>query len=341
MSQESLENTVPTRIVQSAGRENIASARGLTKKFGDQVAVSDLNFDVPRGSIFGFIGPSGCGKTTTMRLLTGIHKPTAGEVSVLGRAPTSFNKGYRARIGYLTQHFMLYPELTVWENMNFAASIYGVKWAREKRLTELLDFVDLDGDHNKLARNLSGGMQRRLALASTLIHKPELLFLDEPTAGIDPVLRRKIWDYFESLRAEGVTLFITTQYVGEAAYCDLVGVMSEGRLLLVDTPEGMRHRAYGGDVIHMRTNGPFPPNARFEMESLPFVLAPAIQASNREVRLVVDEANTSIPRMIEWARGHNLDIESIGEYLPPFDDVFVKLVKQEEADANGEARNVE
>ena len=340
MNQDRLEPTTPAQAAQPANREMIAWARGLTKKFGDTVAVSDLSFEIPKGSIFGFIGPSGCGKTTTVRLLTGIYKPTEGEVQVLGRAPATFNKGYRARIGYLTQHFMLYPELTVWENMNFAASIYGVKWARGKRLETLLDFVDLGEHKHKLARNLSGGMQRRLALASTLIHKPDLLFLDEPTAGIDPVLRRKIWDFFESLRADGVTMFVTTQYVGEAAYCDLVGVMSEGRLLLVDTPEGMRHRAYGGDVIHLRTNGPFPPNARVEIEALPFVLAPAIQASNREVRLVVDEANTSIPRMIEWARGHNLDIESIGEYLPPFDDVFVKLVKQEESGIEGEERDV-
>lgn len=311
-------------------RPAIAWARGLTKKFGDQTAVSDLNFEVPQGSIFGFIGPSGCGKTTTVRLLTGIYRPTAGEVQVLNHSPAKFSKSDRLRIGYLTQHFMLYPDLTVWENMNFAASIYGVSYRRGKRLSSLLDFVGLEEHRDKLARNLSGGMQRRLALASTLIHKPELLFLDEPTAGIDPVLRRKIWDYFESLREEGMTLFITTQYVGEAAYCDQVGVMSQGSLLLVDTPEGMRRRAYGGDVVHMRTMGSLPPNARAELQSQPFVLEPVLQSSDREVRLVVDEANTSIPPLIEWARGHQLEIESIGEYLPPFDDVFVKLVKQEE-----------
>jgi ABC-2 type transport system ATP-binding protein len=327
---ENASASTATTSPAAANREMIAYAHGLTKTFGDQVAVNDLNFEVPRGSIFGFIGPSGCGKTTTVRLLTGIYRPTAGEVQVLGRSPSRFSTRDRRRIGYLTQHFMLYPELTVWENMNFAASIYGMPYRRGKRLANLLDFVDLGEHRHKLARNLSGGMQRRLALASTLIHQPELLFLDEPTAGIDPVLRRKIWDYFEALRAEGITTFVTTQYVGEAAYCDLVGVMSRGELLLVDTPEGMRHRAYGGDVIHIRTTSAFPYNARPELEALPFVLAPVIQVSSREARLVVDEANTSIPRMIDWARGHNLEIESIGEYLPPFDDVFVKLVKQEE-----------
>lgn len=328
MIQENSAVTIPGP--QTSNREAIAWARGLTKKFNDQVAVEDLNFEVPRGSIFGFIGPSGCGKTTTVRLLTGVYRPTSGEVQVLERSPAKFSKRSRARIGYLTQHFMLYPELTVWENMNFAASIYGVNYRRGKRLSTLLDFVDLGEHRNKLARDLSGGMKRRLALASTLIHKPEILFLDEPTAGIDPVLRRKIWDYFEMLRSEGMTIFVTTQYVGESAYCDLMGVMSQGHLLLVDTPEGMRRRAYGGDVVNMRTTGQFPSNVRAELEALPFVLQPVIQASSREARLVVDEANTSIPKLIDWARSHNLDIESIGEYLPPFDDVFVKLVKQEE-----------
>jgi ABC-2 type transport system ATP-binding protein len=316
------------------GSDAIAWARGLTKRFGDRAAVEDLNFDIPRKSIFGFIGPSGSGKTTTIRLLTGIYKPTEGEVQVLGRKPSRFNKRYREKLGYLTQSFVLYPDLTVWENLNFVASIYGVPYNRAQRLENLLGFVELTPDRDKLARNLSGGMQRRLALAATLIHQPELLFLDEPTAGIDPVLRRKIWDFLEALRSQGNTLFVTTQYVGEAAYCDLVGVMAQGRLLLVDTPEGLRRRAFGGDMVQMRTMGNFPYNLIPEIEELPFVIPPVLQTSNRDLQLVVDEANTSIPKMIDWARSHNLETESIGEHVPPFDDVFVKLVKQEEEEAN-------
>ncbi len=322
------------RKFDPSGKDTIAWARGLTKRFGDRAAVEDLTFEVPRGAIFGFIGPSGCGKTTTIRLLTGIYKPTEGEVQVLGRKPSKFSERYRRKLGYLMQNFVLYPDLTVWENLNFAASIYGVPFMRSKRLNNLLDFVELSQDRDKLARNLSGGMQRRLALASTLIHKPELLFLDEPTAGIDPILRRKIWDYFDALRSEGYTLFVTTQYVGEAAYCDLVGVLSQGHLLLVDTPEGMRRRAYGGDLVQMRTVGNFPYELIPQIEALPFVTPPALITSNHDVQLVVDEANTSIPKMIDWARNHNLEIESIGEHVPPFDDVFVKLVKQEEEQVN-------
>lgn len=330
MIQNESEASASTRKNDIRSADKIAWARGLTKTFGSQTAVEDLNFEIPRGSIFGFIGPSGCGKTTTVRLLTGIYKPSEGEVQVLQRSPSKFSKDARRRLGYLPQSFVLYPDLTVWENMNFAASIYGVSFTRSKRLMDLLEFVELAEHRHKLARNLSGGMQRRLALASTLIHKPELLFLDEPTAGIDPVLRRKIWDYFEALRAEGYTLFVTTQYVGEAAYCDLVGVMAQGRLLLVDTPEGLRRRALGGDVVHLSTQSILPYAVVDEIERLPFVRNSPLMTSNHALEMVVDEANTAIPRLVEWARSQNLQIESIGEHVPPFDDVFVKIVKQEE-----------
>jgi ABC-2 type transport system ATP-binding protein len=314
--------------------ENIAWTRGLTKQFDGVSAVEDITFTVPRGAIFGFIGPSGCGKTTTVRLLTGIYKPTSGEVNVLGKVPSKFSKRDREKLGYLMQSFVLYPELTAWENLSFVASIYGVPYRRSRRMRSLLEFVELYEHRDKLARNLSGGMQRRLALASTLIHRPELLFLDEPTAGIDPVLRRKIWDYFEELRSEGYTLLITTQYVGEAAYCDYVGVMAEGHLLVVDTPEGLRRRAFGGDVVIMRSVNPLPYEARHEIQQMPFVTAPVTQANENEIRLIVDEANTAIPRLMDWTRERNLEVESIGEDQPPYDDVFVKLVKQEEKKTN-------
>lgn len=311
-------------------RDAVAWTRHLTKRFGDQTAVSDLTFDVPRGSIFGFIGPSGCGKTTTVRLLNGIYQPTEGEVQVLGHRPAQFSVAERRKLGYLTQNFVLYPDLTVWENMNFVASIYGVSYLRGKRMKTLLEFVELYPHRHKLARDLSGGMQRRLSLATTLIHRPEVLFLDEPTAGIDPILRRKIWDYFESLREEGMTLFVTTQYVGEAAYCDLVGVMSKGKLLMVETPEQLRKRAFGGDVINIELSGPFPYERLGEVEAMPFVTGPVMQVDARSIRVVVDEADTSMPPLLDWARGQNLEISSMGEYLPPFDDVFVKLVEETE-----------
>jgi ABC-2 type transport system ATP-binding protein len=310
----------------------IIRAQGLTKEFGDRTVVEDLTFEVPRGAIFGYIGPSGSGKTTTLRMLTGVYEPTRGKATVLGRQPTRFTQSTREKIGYMPQLFVLYPELTVWENLNFAASIYGMGLRRGKRLQELLDFVELGEHRNKLARDISGGMQRRLSLAATLVHDPELIFLDEPTAGIDPVLRRKFWDHFKQLQQEGRTLFITTQYVGETVYCDLVGVMGQGRLAMIDTPDRLRERAMGGDMVDIQTSQrlPWEPYLR-ELGQLPFVRSDVqrLDEAGGGLRLTVDEAATAIPALVEWFQAHNVEMVSIQQYLPPFDDVFVQLMKKE------------
>jgi ABC-2 type transport system ATP-binding protein len=229
----------------------------------------------------------------------------------------------------MPQHFVLYPQLSVWENMNFAASLYGMSFFRGKELRHALEFVELYDDRYKLASQISGGMQRRLSLAATLVHKPELIFLDEPTAGIDPVLRRKFWDHFDQLEKEGRTIFITTQYVNEAGYCDLVGVMANGRLLMVDTPEGLRHRAYNGEVVNLVTSQPIDLRTEQELSSLPFVRGQVIKTGPQNMRINVQDAATAIPDILEWSRSHNVGIEAVEEYLPPFEDVFVELVKDE------------
>jgi ABC-2 type transport system ATP-binding protein len=251
-------------------------------------------------------------------------------VTVLGKNPYDFSKSDREKIGYLIQNFVLYPELTVWENLNFAASFYGVSlFGRAKRFNHLLDFVDLKEDQGKLASALSGGMKRRLSLAATLVHNPELLFLDEPTAGIDPLLRRKFWDYFKELQNEGHTLFVTTQYVGEAAYCDLVGVMYEGRLLMVETPEGLRKKAFGGEIVSIKTSEWIKFESRKKLESLPFVHGKIKVISDQEIELIVDEASTAMPALIEACKAERINLETIEEISPPFDDVFVKLIETE------------
>ena len=313
--------------------ENVVVTKDLTKTFGESVAVQSLDLYVPRGKIFGFIGPSGCGKTTTVRLLTGFYEPTSGSVSVLGKEPANFTQSDKEQIGYLVQGFVLYPELTVWENLNFSASFYGVSLFRANRLHKLLDFVELTEHRNKLARDLSGGMKRRLSLAATMVHNPELLFLDEPTAGIDPILRRKFWDYFKELQEEGHTLFVTTQYVREAAYCDLVGVMYEGRLLMVATPENLRKKAFGGEIVGIKTTEELRSEQRHQLENLPFVQSKVKVINDQDIEVIVDEASTAMPLLLEWSKAQNVNIETIEEISPPFDDVFVRIIEKESVHA--------
>ena len=311
---------------------DVVETQEVTKMFGDEIAVNAVTMRVPRGTIFGFIGPSGCGKTTTIRLLTGVHKPTSGQVTVLGKNPVEFTKSDRERIGYLIQNFVLYPELTVWENLNFAASFYGVSlFGRGKRFNRLLEFVELAEDKGKRASALSGGMKRRLSLAATLVHNPELLFLDEPTAGIDPLLRRKFWDYFKELQAEGHTLFVTTQYVGEAAYCDLVGVMYEGKLLMVETPENLRKKAFGGEIVSIKTSEWIRYEDRKKLQDLPFVQGKIKVINDSEIEVIVDEASTAMPALIEASKAARINIETIEEISPPYDDVFVRIIERETA----------
>ncbi len=311
-------------------KKEIIQTHEITKRFNGTTAVEDLSFSVEEGTIFGFIGPSGSGKTTTIRMLTGYYRPTEGELSVFGSSPAEFSRSERERIGYLPQLFGLYPNLTVWENLNFAASLYGLPLFRKRRLFEELDFVELRDARGKLARDLSAGMQRRLNLAATLLHKPDLIFLDEPTAGVDPVLRRKFWDHFRHLKADGRTLFITTQYVSEAIYCDLVALIDRGRLVIINTPAMLRREAYGGDLVDLQTTEPLDHQTSQDIQNLPFVYAEIERPDIYSSRLVVQEANTDIASLLDWAREKGLSIKSIEEYLPPFDDVFVELVNTED-----------
>ena len=191
-----------------------------------------------------------------------------------------------------------------------------------------MDFVELYEHRGKLARNISGGMLRRLSLAATLVHEPELLSLDEPTAGIDPVLRRKFWDHFRELKNQGRTIFITTQYVSEADNCDLVGVQNNGKLLLVDTPKGLRHHAYGGDMVDFRTKQEFDFQAEARLRSLPFVRAKTVLTGPNSMRIIVDQASRH-PPTDGWAQQQNIQVKAVEDYTPSFEDVFVELVRPE------------
>lgn len=311
----------------------IMSLQQAELAFKPNVGVFDLTFDIAEGAILGMIGPSGCGKTTTVRLLTGLLKPTAGKLTVMGKDPARFTEADQEQLGYIPQHFVLYPNLTVAENIHFLSSLYGMTPAqRRSRLDELLAFVDLAEAKDRLGSNLSGGMQRRLMLAGSLMHNPRLLFADEPTAGIDPVLRRRFWDYFRQLRGEGRTLLVTTQYVGEAAYCDYVAVMRAGRVLMVETPEEMRRKAMGGEIIQLTV----PKERRREIErfldELPGIKdARTVPGTTDQLHLLVDRAGQMLPVVLKaLADSLQFTPQAAEPYLPPFDDIFVKIMQDAE-----------
>ena len=292
-----------------------------------------LDLEVPAGKIVGVIGPSGSGKTTTVRMLLGAEVPSDGEVTVFGQAPWTFDAAQRERIGYMPQLSVLYPHLSVQENLQFVASVYGLPLRRRQRLGEVLDFVELTEHRRKLLRHTSGGMQRRVALAATLLHEPDLLFLDEPTAGIGPIQRRKFWDHFESLKDAGRTLVVTTQYVSEAAYCDLVAVLVQGRLIALQAPDALRQQAFGGDVVTLTGAEPFDPLVVRQLHGLEPVRTLSPEGDDgRGLRVVVDEAGAAIPRLQDWFSRRDVQLESISHEHPPFDEVFVRLVEQSSHD---------
>lgn len=217
---------------------NAIEVNGLVKKFGDYTAVDNISFEVPKGKIFGFLGPNGSGKSTTIRMLCGVLTPTQGNASVLGYDIVKEAEKIKQNIGYMSQKFSLYEDLTVSENLDFYAGIYGLnKSQRDERKKAIISMAGLEGRENNLTRNLSGGWKQRLALGCALIHKPKLLILDEPTAGVDPVSRRIFWEMIYSLARQGITILVTTHYMDEASSCDLLGFIFNGKLIAIDTPE--------------------------------------------------------------------------------------------------------
>ncbi len=226
--------------------EPVISVENLTRRFGDFVAVDHINFEVGAGEVVGYLGPNGSGKTTTIRMLLGLLEPSDGKATVLGFDAFKQSEQVRTRAGYMSQKFAIYDDLTVLENLTFYGGVYGI--TDRARIQRTLELVGLTGHESTLTRSLSGGWRQRLALGIALVHEPKLLFLDEPTSGVDPTARRAFWDLIYELAEGGVTILVTTHYMDEAEYCERVGIMRAGKLLAMDTPSKLKETIIPGDV---------------------------------------------------------------------------------------------
>jgi len=312
----------------------------LVRSFGGENVLKGLDLVVEEGEIFGLIGPSGSGKSTLLRTLTGYLAPTEGTAEVFGNPPRAFRAKDRRRVGFMPQGFVLYEQLSVLQNLRFVAGLYGLRFGeKRRRVREALEFVELWEHRRKAALDISGGMQRRLQLAAAIVHEPELLFVDEPTANLDPILRRRFWEEFASLRDEGKTLFVTTQYVGEAELCDRVGLLVDGRLVAVGTPAELRRRAFGGELIELSVAGE-PGRLAGSLEDLEGI-GHAVEIRQDEgpdgltsrVRLLVDDADRELPRVLEALDG--AEVRSADLPKVSFDEVFFRLVRDSGASPEG------
>jgi ABC-2 type transport system ATP-binding protein len=294
------------------------SVQSVTKRFGQTVAVSDLSIDVGAGEIFGLIGPDGAGKTTTLRMIATAMAPTGGRVRVDGHDAVREAEAVKKLIGYMPQRFALYPDLTVLENLNFFADLFGSPRAARRDLIErLLGFARLAEFQTRRAQNLSGGMQKKLALASTLMHRPRVLLLDEPTTGVDPVSRREFWDLLTQLHLEGVTVVISTPYLDEAERCTRVGLIHRGRLVAYDTPGNLRSQL-GATVLEAQMADAV--RGRKLVEGTAGVLVASTHGDT--VRLLVDrpERQAGLERI--WEDG-GLSARNMRKVRARLEDVFI------------------
>jgi len=313
------------RTVRQGRADNHAvRAVELTKKFGDFVAVDGVSFTVERGAIFGFLGPNGAGKTTTIRMLLGLLKPTSGSATVLGFDIVKQTAEVKKRIGYMSQRFSLYDDLTVNENLNFYGRTYGV---RNRQLRErkrfVLEMAGLVGRERELTRNLSGGWKQRLALGAAIIHEPEMLFLDEPTAGVDPISRRAFWDLLYELAEGGTTIMVTTHYMDEAEHCQSLAFIQRGRIVAEGSPAVIKETYMRGQVLEIDCDRPdlAIPALReigtFEEVALYGAL---IHAVGQHVEALRPEIRNRLSAL-------GVDVRGMDIIAPSLEDVFISSVR--------------
>ena len=298
----------------------VIDMKGLSRSFGTINAVKDLRLSVGEGEMFGLVGPDGAGKTTTIRMLCGILAPSSGTATILGHDVVKEPEAIKRQIGYLSQRFSLYGDLTVDENIEFFAEINQVYDYRARR-EELLAFTRLTTFRDRLAEKLSGGMKQKLALACTLIHAPRLIFLDEPTTGVDPVSRRDFWRILQSLLAKGITILMSTPYLDEAERCTRVGLMSGGELLRVDDPTRLK-TSMRGEVVEVVCEPVRPAFAILKVQ--PSVRE--VQMFGDRLNVVIDDAGRDMPALAALLQSSGIAIRSQRRVVPSLENVFISLL---------------
>jgi ABC-2 type transport system ATP-binding protein len=302
--------------------EEVIRALNLTKRFDSFTAVDHISFSVNAGEVVGYLGPNGSGKTTTIRMLLGLLRPSEGEATVMGYDVVRQSERVRERVGYMSQKFALYHDLTVGENLAFYAGVYGVK--EPSRLGEVLDLIGLGSLKAERVSDLATGWKQRLALGTAIVHRPRLLFLDEPTSGVDPTARRAFWDLIYTVVAQGVTALVTTHYMDEAEYCGRVGIMRDGKLLAMDSPSALKQHALPGLAWDVFAQPLLP--ALSALEHCPFVLRAGLTSDHLRA---ITSSDTDAEILHATLHEAGLQVERIEHVEPTLEDVFLAL-----ADAN-------
>jgi ABC-2 type transport system ATP-binding protein len=309
--------------------EEVILAHNLTKRFDSFTAVDHISFSINPGEVVGYLGPNGSGKTTTIRMLLGLLQPSEGDASVLGYDIVRQPEQIRERVGYMSQKFALYHDLTVGENLAFYAGLYGFR--DRSRLAEVLELIGLTDLQAERVSDLSTGWKQRLALGIAIVHKPRLLFLDEPTSGVDPTARRTFWDLIYTVVAQGVTALVTTHYMDEAEYCGRIGIMCEGRLLAMNTPSALKQDNFPGLAWDVFAHPLLP--ALAVLEQSPFVLRAGLTSDHLRAitpnHIVAEAMNSSLVNA-------GVQVDRIEQVEPTLEDVFLTLVDKNDSPVVGE-----
>ena len=308
----------------SAGNNKAVVVKDLEKRFGSFIAVNRVSFEVSKGEIFGFLGPNGAGKSTTIRMLCGILMPSGGTGTVAGFDVRTEAEQIKAHIGYMSQKFSLYEDLTVEENIDFYSGIYRITPEKKKERKEwVIEMAGLKEHRQSRTAILSGGWKQRLALGCAILHEPPIIFLDEPTSGVDPISRRQFWNLIYELSGKGVTVFVTTHYMDEAEYCDRIGLIYRGELTAIGTPEVLKTELMQEDVLEIACDRP--KDAMGEIEKLPGIREVALFGKGLHVVAVDGEAAIAAIHSILGEKGYQ--VEHIEKIVPSLEDVFVSLIE--------------